>query len=85
LCGMSEQTGDELVSKFAESQVDLGLQGSKGRRIACQLFSPEGLLGRQVSVDRGQGLVRSGDGGSGLGIEAEAHGKSFRGKPYLLG
>jgi len=85
LCGMSEQAGDELVGELAEGQVDLRLQGSEGSRIACQLFGPECLLGSQVGVYQGKGLVRGGDGGSGLGVEAEAHGKSFRVKPYLLG
>ena len=85
MCGVSEQAGDELVGKFAEGQVDLGFQGSEGGRIACQLFGPEGLLGSQVGMNQGQGLVRSGDGGPGLGAKAEAHGKSFRVELYLLG
>jgi hypothetical protein len=84
-CGMSKQTGDELVSEFAESQMDLGLQGSEGSRIACQLFGPEGLLVRQMGLNQGEGLVRRRDGGSGWGVEVEAHGKSFRVKLYLLG
>ena len=83
--GLSEQAGDELVGELAEGQVDLGLQGSEGSGIACQLFGPEGLLGSQVGVNEFQGLVGRGDSGSGLGVEAEAHGKSFRVKPYLLG
>jgi hypothetical protein len=37
-----------------------------------------------VGVHEFQGLARSGDSGPGLGVEAEAHGKSFRIKPYLL-
>jgi hypothetical protein len=84
LCGMSEQAGDELVGQLAEGQVDLGLQGREGSGVARQLFGPERLLGSQVGMNAFKGLVRSGDGWSGLGVEAEAHGKSFRVKPYLL-
>ena len=42
------------------------------------MLGPEGLLGGELGVDVLQGLVRGGDSGPGLGLEAEAHGKSFR-------
>jgi hypothetical protein len=84
LGGVGEQAGDELVGQLVEGQVDLGLQGREGSGIACQLFGPERLLSSQVGMNEFQGLVRRGDGGSGLGVEAEAHGNSFRVKPFLL-
>jgi hypothetical protein len=38
-----------------------------------------------LGVDQVEGLVRGGDVGSDFGVRAEAHGKSFRVKPLLLG
>ena len=73
LCGVGEQAGDELVGEFAEGQVDLRLQGREGSRITRQLFGPESLLGSQVGLNAFQGLVRSGDGWSRLGVQTEAH------------
>jgi hypothetical protein len=84
LCRMGEQTGDELIGQFAEGQMDLRLQDREGSGIARQLLSPLCMLGSQVSVNEPKGLVRRGDGGSGLRVKAEAHAKSFRGEPYLL-
>jgi hypothetical protein len=84
LCGMSEQAGDELVGQLAEGQMDLGLQGREGSGIACQLFGPECLLGRQVGVNPFQGLSGSRDSRASLGVDADAHEKSFQVKPYLL-
>jgi hypothetical protein len=37
-----------------------------------------------VGMDEFKGLVRRGDSRPGLGVEAEAHEKSFRVKPLLL-
>ena len=84
LGGMGEQAGDELVGELAEGPVDLGLQGREGSGIARQLIGPKRLLGSQVGLNALQGLIRRGDGRSGWGVEAEAYGKSFRVKPYLL-
>jgi hypothetical protein len=84
LRGVGQQTGDELVGQLIESEVDLGLQGRQGSGIVCQLFAPERLLGSQVRMNEFKGLVRRRDGWSGLRVEAEAHGKSFPVKRYLL-
>jgi hypothetical protein len=84
LGSVGEQAGDELVGQLIEGEVDLGLQDRQGSGIACQLFAPERLLGSQMGMNEFKGLVRRGHGRSGLRVKAEAHGKSFPVKPYLL-
>lgn len=85
LGSVGEQAGDELVGELAEGQVDLGFQGCEGSGVTCQLFGPERLLGSQVGVNALQSLSGRRDRGASLGVDAEAHGKSFRVKPDLLG
>jgi hypothetical protein len=82
--GLSQQTGDQLVSELPESLVDLRFQLGKGRRVAGQLCGPVLLVICELLLDPFEGAGGFGDGGPGLGIGAEAHGKSFRVETLLL-
>jgi len=78
---VGQEAGDEAVGKLLEGLVDLGFELGKGGRVLGQLLGPGLLLGGELSVDLGKGLIRRRDIGPGLGVEVEAHGKSFRVKP----
>ncbi len=84
LGSVGQQAGDQLVGELAKSQVDLVLQNREGSGIARQLFGPKRLLGGQVGMNAFQGLVRSGNGWSGLRVKMDTHGSPFGSSLTLL-
>jgi len=85
LSGVSEEAGDKPVGELTEGLVNEGFQDSKSRGIASELLGPLGLLGSKLGVNLLEGLIRRGNVGAALGVESEAHGKSFPGNFFLLG
>ncbi len=76
---VGEKGGDELIGELAEGEVDLGFELSEGGRVASELIGPEKVLGGEVRADEFESLVRGGNFGTLLGVEANTHGWSFRG------
>jgi hypothetical protein len=74
---VGDEAGDEAVGELLESLVNLGLELGQGGGIVGELLGPEALPGDELLADLLDGLVGGADIGPLVGVEADAHGKSF--------